>query len=559
MTNGNEKGVGVTSAIRKRLQFEDESLWRRFSARRLEIIDNLKLSSRKASEQEAEISKVADTLRAEFQYGPEYYHEFEKLVRAAVQSVRRNRKRSTKTKRYLISGEEEERKRFKTNDDMQTFPIAELFIDNAFTNEADNLNTVPAPYYPDPLNDYDYQNQVFLSDISKLSLGLHDETAPSEQSKNNNSLALDMTRTSIEHMIQPRLPRSTRAPLISNMSLISLQERSQAVKSLLLNFMQRSRTCAESTVKRNEMIEDLGKSVLYSCIFFMLEKCFSASAKALKDYLRLKILQERWLAKFYRDLDPEVTENLHISDETALLSLYTLIGSIVKDFGFETIMLPVCECLHTGIVKENPLIGQHSNHFKSHEHRSYNNLGHRSRELTNELDCLATVSSKVKENEHPNLKKNKAVTLRFSSSVLRLTYPSKISSPPKLLEIVDSAKSAFNFPKDDTRIFNIRHITDGRVIKSDHEIENLFETQENIELEFLPQLPQAIPISEITSVVNNSNKDSRIILPLPFKKFAHNDEYNTYPKDWTYQLGSGGYLLPRSNTSPSAPTFQPLL
>lgn len=558
MTNGNEKGIGVTSAIRKRLQFEDESLWRRFSARRLEIIDNLKLSSKKASEQEAEISKAADTLRVEFQYEREYYHDFEKLVRAAVQSVRRNRKRSTKTKRYLTSSEDE-RKRLKPNDDMQTFPIAELFVDNAFTNEADYLNTASAPYPPDPLHDYDYQNQIFFSDISKLSLGLQDEITPSEHSKKNHSSALDMTRTSIEHMIQPRLPRSTKVPLISNMSLISLQERNQAVKSLLLDFMQRSRTCAESTIKRNEMIEDLGKSVLHSCIFFMLEKSFSVVAKALRDYLRLKILQDQWLAKFYRDLDPEVTENLNISDEIALLSLYTLIGSIVKDFGFETIMLPVCECLYTGVVKENPLIGQHSNHFKSNEHKSYNSLSHRIRELINELDCLATVSSKVKENEHPNLKKNKAVTLRFSSSILRLAYPSKISSPPKLIEIVDAAKSAFNFPKDDTRIFNIRHITDGHIIKSDHEMEKLFETQEIIELEFLPQLPQAIPINEITSVINNPNKDSKIILPLPYRKFAHNEEYNTHSKDRTYQLGTGGYLLSRSNTNTSAPRFQPLL
>lgn len=88
--------LGVTHSIRHKLNFLDDRLWKRFSARRLELIDTMDLSSRKASEQELEIRKVAETLRIEFQYDELYTDDFDKLVRAAVQSVRRNRKRNLK-------------------------------------------------------------------------------------------------------------------------------------------------------------------------------------------------------------------------------------------------------------------------------------------------------------------------------------------------------------------------------------------------------------------------------------------------------------------------------
>lgn len=91
------KKLGVTHAIREKLNFHDERLWKRFSARRLELIDTLDLSSRKASEQELEIRRVSEMLRLEFDYPASYTSDFNKLVRAAIQSVRRNRKRSSKT------------------------------------------------------------------------------------------------------------------------------------------------------------------------------------------------------------------------------------------------------------------------------------------------------------------------------------------------------------------------------------------------------------------------------------------------------------------------------
>lgn len=92
------RGTGMTQLIRAKLRFTDESLWKRFSARRLELIDTLALSERKASEQDASIRKVAHTLLKEYGYDESNMGDFERLVRAGIQSVRRNRKRLPKSK-----------------------------------------------------------------------------------------------------------------------------------------------------------------------------------------------------------------------------------------------------------------------------------------------------------------------------------------------------------------------------------------------------------------------------------------------------------------------------
>ncbi|CCF59960.1 hypothetical protein KAFR_0I01790 [Kazachstania africana CBS 2517] len=85
---------GTTNKIREQLGFRDDIIWRRFSNRRLELIDKFNLSHFKASEQDQNIRRIAAMLREEFGYPESTSNEFEKLVTAAVQSVRRNRKRA---------------------------------------------------------------------------------------------------------------------------------------------------------------------------------------------------------------------------------------------------------------------------------------------------------------------------------------------------------------------------------------------------------------------------------------------------------------------------------
>ncbi|KAL3237666.1 uncharacterized protein RNJ42_00653 [Nakaseomyces bracarensis] len=94
---------GTTHKIREQLNFIDEKKWKRFSSRRLELIDKFQLSQFKASEQDLNIKQIANILRTEFGYPVTYSSEFEKLVTAAIQSVRRNRKRSKK-KSFMVNG-----------------------------------------------------------------------------------------------------------------------------------------------------------------------------------------------------------------------------------------------------------------------------------------------------------------------------------------------------------------------------------------------------------------------------------------------------------------------
>lgn len=97
-------GGGTTQKIREQLNFTDERKWKQFSGRRLELIDKFGLSERKASEQDDNIRQIATILRTEFGYPLNTASDFEKLVTAAVQSVRRNRKRSKKRSPTTPSG-----------------------------------------------------------------------------------------------------------------------------------------------------------------------------------------------------------------------------------------------------------------------------------------------------------------------------------------------------------------------------------------------------------------------------------------------------------------------
>ncbi|KAK9481686.1 transcription factor Vhr1-domain-containing protein [Lipomyces starkeyi] len=60
------QALGNVDLVVEKLQFTDEGLWKKFSARRLELIDSMSLSTKKSSEQYDVIIAVADTLRDEY-------------------------------------------------------------------------------------------------------------------------------------------------------------------------------------------------------------------------------------------------------------------------------------------------------------------------------------------------------------------------------------------------------------------------------------------------------------------------------------------------------------
>lgn len=545
------KRIGVTHAIRKRLNFLDERLWKRFSARRLELIDTLDLSSRKASEQEEQIRKVAEALRVEFNYSQEYYRDFDKLVRAAVQSVRRNRKRSSKSKR---SYDEHALKIRRLDDEYPVSvsrsisPAHEIYTGNSIENR--NIQD------PSDVPDVGSQNQKFLSEISRFNSDSQEDNHDLNYPRNKNFTIFEKSRLAIDSMIQPRISQSP--PVLPPIANLSFKTSTRApidfsARTILLHYIEKSKSCSESTSKRNENLEILGKSIISSCVAYLLESSFNGANETLIEYLRSKLNHESYLSKFYKELDSSSSSNYLLSDDIASLSLYTLLGSCIKDFGFDNIMLPLCECLYYSILQNYPLISQHSTVFNSEEHKSSKTSIPVFSDSLNQLNSLATVATELDKQDTQN--KTKAVTLKFLSSILEFTYPTGNSATPKLIELIENAKSAFKLSSHSNQTtVNLVNIKNGTRITSDADIEILFKTQDKIELELITQAAQTIPIYELTSTVRpNKYPDAKIILPPPYQnRPIIGDPLNSLSK----MDGPGFNDTP---PPPALPKFQPLL
>lgn len=520
-----DKKIGVTHAIREKLNFLDERLWKRFLARRLELIDTLDLSSRKASDQEDEIKKVADMLRLEFKYGPEYFPDFDKLVRAAVQSVRRNRKRSTKTRRNNV------RKR-------------RLSLENeSLIKEENGL-----------MESSGSERGHFLAEISRLNTDSHDDIYDMNYSRQKAFTTHDQSRAAIDSIIQPIINDTkphlgVLLPPLPNLVANQQMENERelhVIKRALLLLMKRSKLCLESTTHpKNDFLRVLGQSSLASISALVFENSFSSLNQTSIDHLLDKLSQSAFLARFYRSLEESTAANA-LDDETATITLQTLVGCCIKDFGFDRVLYQLGEAFYRSILVEYPLVLKSSRPFLRSE------LESQSAEPQNfltSLTNLATVASELRGQIPAAEDLKKRVVLRFLSSLLEFTYPTKNSAPPRFVELMENAKLAFKL--NENQIFGLRNSKSGALVSSDFDLEKIFNGETNIELEIFPQRFLAIPIYELTSAVtlNKYSDDSpKIILPPPFKQTPP-------PPVLPNPIVSNGHY-PRA---PLLPKFQPLL
>ncbi|KAK6453878.1 transcription factor Vhr1-domain-containing protein [Scheffersomyces xylosifermentans] len=588
-----QKRLGVTHAIRVKLNFLDERLWKRFSARRLELIDTLDLSSRKASEQDAEIKKVAEALRIEFNYTTDYEQDFDKLVRAAVQSVRRNRKRSSKSKRH----NNEDNKRSKSHHDHSELAttISPADMTNGFsTIHSSNPPDIHKAYQDEEndLSDNGPQRSKFLSEIARLNSDSNDDIYDLNYPRTKTFSSNDKAKVAIDSMITPRIGSSspahipnpslgmtanhtssasthtTKLPPIMNLNIESHRPPVDASssKGIIINHIERSKSCSESVSKKSENLQVLGKSIIAASIAYVFEKSFENVNDTSVEYLRNKLNTESYLSRFFRDLDPNVTNS--ISDEIAVISLYTLLGGCVKDFGFDAIVMPLCEIIYVSILQDYPLIAKNSNPFRSTDYL-------KPTEYSNSLNSLAAVASDISMQERgENMKKSdqvqyrKQVFLRFLSKVLEFSYLTKNLAPPRFIELIENARVAFKLNNPQDNIIGLRDIKNGNIIQTDFDLERIFRTQEKIELEIFTQRSTAIPIYEITSTVIPSrygNTESpKIILPPPFAnrpQLSHSrsltaEQLGEPNKPVFNFLSNSDDLTP---PPPLLPKFQPLL
>lgn len=497
-----DKKIGVTHAIRERLSFQDERLWKRFLARRLELIDTLDLSSKKASEQEDEIKKVADMLRLEFRYGMEYFPDFDKLVRAAVQSVRRNRKRSTKTKRNPV------KKR--------------RLLEDAPSSMAT------------PAESSGSERGQFLSEISKLNTDAHDDVYDMSYPRQT-QLASDPSRAAIDHIIQP-MSRDKLGVFLPPLPTVEASQQAenekelQAIRVSLLLLIKSLQLCLESSTRaKNNFVRVLGQSSITAVSAMVFEKSFTALSMTSIAHLQDKVALAAFLGRFYRSLE----DNCTLDDETASATLQTLIGCCVKDFGFDKVLYPLGDAFYRCILQEFPLVMKLLVPFRKSE------LDHIKHEYATPLASLANVVSEL----YPS---KKIVVLRFLSQSLEFTYPSKNLAPPRFVELMDNARLAFKL--NESQIFGLRDTRSNQLVNSDFDLEKIFKGESNIELEIFPQRFQAIPIYELTSAVTkNKYSDDlpKIILPPPIKQTPPPVLPNP--------------MMVKSYRQPLLPKFQPLL
>lgn len=510
-----EKKVGITRLIREKLNFQDDRLWKRFSARRLELIDAMELSSKKASEQEDEIRKVAEILRTEFLYDQLYYLDFDKLVRAAVQSVRRNRKRGSKTNR---AGS---KRQHLSEDAIHVFDTKE------------ELSKIAS----EPSN--------FLSEIALLNTDANDSIYDMSYSTIKVITHKDQSRNAIDSIIRPaRLdgngPKPSLPPLLkfqTNQKQLENELNLRVTQLSLLQLIKRSKLCLMVALRPgNDHLCDLGRSAFQAVTALMFETSFLSLNQTSVEYLQAKVTQKSFLAKFYNGLDQESSTG-YLDEDTALTTLHILIGCCIVDFGFDNVVYQVGEAIYYLILVEYPLVLKSCSKFYSKPFSQKNNPQNVKGE--NPLTSLATIASEMQnfkpsklsastsltpENGYDQKPKDssdvlreerKSVTLRFLSTSFNFSYPMRSSAPPRFIELMENARQAFKL--NDNQLYGLKNSKTGGIILSDIELEKVFYNESYVDLEIYSQGFQAIPIYELTSTITSSDDKAKIILPPPVK------------------------------------------
>ncbi|CCF59958.1 hypothetical protein KAFR_0I01770 [Kazachstania africana CBS 2517] len=517
--------TGITSKIRKQLNFTDDSKWKQFSSRRLELIDKFNLSERKASEQDQPIKQIAHILRTEFNYPLPTSNKFEKLVTAAVQSVRRNRKRSIKRRNVALM-----KKNASLNNPRSTITD----FDNEFSSNVSSSSTSPTPSNiplnngtPDRTCNFRGPSIVSINASTKLQPILHKPSLASKKSSsppllsNNiqningkyslplplplqNKLDIPFTHNQAINtikipscVIQPKLSsittsdtsyyskvlKSMISELLDNVVPLSEQEEKDKLtsnnlanilsdvnqtgnsylkqseipfflKKQILRKIQQSKTCSGISKASDNLITDitfanlkiLGKSSLKISLSYILERFFNNDSKSM-EYILEKFWDQTNLSQLAVNLFQSSMKNYKIQDypindlQTHLL--YLLIGSIIKDFGFDDTLYQLGEIAYSNIMIRYPLTSSRN---------------------------TAIYSTLPMNPEKANEKLNKSVIIKYKDSFQEFNFNLLTNSPPTIMEILENCSKLFKI--EDFKKFGIFH--NNELTENDGQLNQLF-------------------------------------------------------------------------------------
>lgn len=561
---------GATSVIRRRLHFADEALWKRFTTRRLQLVESLSLSSKKASEQYDQINVCAHTLMSEFGFPDETLSEFDKLVRLAIQSVRRNKKRSEKRQALKILQEERKTKRIKFQQQRESSKFFSSLVyddseptDAISDNEHGNAGSVASARSSTHSADGSIQGSSRLQSVgryggisSNSSFG-HNGSALSAHTDSHKRFASpSMSRLAINSLIAPIIPDHDKLPLIKK---IPQSPEFEVSSQKILQQIKRSKTCydfscssgSQDNTASYEMLEEMGSACLSAAILFTLEKWFDHLLLDSASYIKLRMKSDLTLSLIVKNLDKSSAEVNRLSNYVAAQLFKKLIGGCVKDFGFDSVLYPLCDIFRSVISKDYPLISKETkmhqwlseqrrngdgndsissaNQSQSSEHHKFATLSARESTfsdngITSPSSLPSILASPLAHtiNLPPISRTLKTVIISFNGRDMKLFYSPQSNAPPTVVELITNSRTAFGI-SDTKRPLRIQNRKSGLFVNSDFELEKIFGDQSDkieLQLVFGSGKPAFLSLntepskSAISSTPSFATHSSRILPPV---------------------------------------------
>lgn len=443
-------GGGVTQSIRAKLNFLDDRKWRRFSARRLELIDSLGLSNRKASEQYNMITYVANELRKEYQFPEENMDDFDKLVRAAIQSVRRNRKRSKMTQKPGTKDEEmaSSSSSPSARSVSLTIPKVDIIKNSHERISITNLVGQTASSSPSPSQRLPSLSQAFSENLPSGSNYLPPMVNLTLNSSSGNNRALV---GALEHL-----------------QMFSKRVRNGPVVKHFADPGPTTDTFDEAVLDNREF---LGLGIVKSSVATCIEKIPELAG----DEVKIRMVRDAMLS-------PTVTNAL--AKSIGMINAQQLMGvsgECCIEFGFDAYI----NCLrnvYAGLFELDRSLDYGSPDISDRLAILFT-LHRTEREEIYPPSAPSTVSTSM-----PSKPRIRPVLLRFMDQKLELTYEPKETGPPTLTEVLENARQAFQI--SEKRVLLIRDVNrGGKTLENDVEISEAFSgAKVDLELTYPTQL-----------------------------------------------------------------------
>lgn len=519
-----QKSSGMTQAIRLKLNFNDESLWKKFSARRLELIDSMALSEKKASEQDDDITGLADKLRSEYGYHTDTLGDFERLVRAGIQSVRRNRKRVPKSRGFTPSTviSKHKSKSFSAHpssrpndEEMDQSPDIHLSsgatspgdIPVSFTrNDCDKDMSNRTPKHDSEMVDVEPDESHNRGRISISALV--SPAAPSNDFAAQESLSpISVHSTTSPELHVPNVysssPRKTQEPIPELLTtaldqLVSLVERCE---------MPHVFPFAQDSAK----LDYMGYSVLHTAATLSVQRRRFTSNEDISKFVNSVLLSNVILQSISSVLP---ASSIFSSDEQHAEHLKLRVAACAMCYGFDSIIRTL-STVFIEIVNSDQLPDGQRFDFQLNSMDTKFNVNHTLYSIHHDTPSMLQMPSPMPSSVASSscgtsvigvsvLPSIIPVTLRFFSQKLDFTYAPGSSTPPTIREIMDNGKSAFHI-LGDNKVLKIRNLNmGGRVIETDNELAEIFETA-RIDLELYFPVFESSAVSQTTSPKPNSS------------------------------------------------------